>query len=108
MYRFTPYLEKIVANDIQALQTLYGTLNLPFPTNGWMTLRNHPPYYVVEDNKDGTLETIQYKETTWLLGTISKERLPTGYIIKKCIQGQVYRAEQNDCKGKGTAADWWK
>jgi len=34
MYRFTPYLEKIAANDIQAIQTLYGTLNLPFPTDG--------------------------------------------------------------------------
>ena len=73
----------------------------------WMTLRTSPPYYVVEDNKDGTLETIQYKETTWLLGLVARSRTPTGYIIKKCIQGQVYRAEQNDCKGKGTAADWW-
>jgi hypothetical protein len=27
--------------------------------------------------------------------------------IKKCIQGQVYRKEQNDCKGAGTAANYW-
>ena len=72
-----------------------------------LTYRNHPPYSVVEDNKDGTLETIEYRESTWLLGRVSISRNPTGYIIKKCIQGQVYRAEQNDCKGKGTQADWW-
>ncbi len=72
-----------------------------------LTYRNHPPYSVVEDNKDGTLETVEYRESTWLLGRVSISRNPTGYIIKKCIQGQVYRAEQNDCKGKGTQADWW-
>ena len=28
-------------------------------------------------------------------------------ILSKNVQGQVYRSEQNDCKGKGTQADWW-
>ena len=30
-----------------------------------------------------------------------------GMLLKKCLQGQVYRSAQNDCKGTGSAADYY-
>lgn len=47
MYRIPSYMEKIAANDIQALQKLYGILNLPFPADGKYALNEEDMQNVI-------------------------------------------------------------
>lgn len=66
--------------------------------------------YKVVDNNDGTVSLVRFE-------TLGSELCPPPfgktediipqYYIKKCIQGQVYRQAQNDCKGTGTAANYY-
>ncbi|MCB1159776.1 MAG: hypothetical protein KDK45_19910, partial [Leptospiraceae bacterium] len=52
------------------------------------------------DKKDGTVElNIIRRGDNASLGTIA--------ILKKCLQGQVYRKEENDCKGTGSESDYY-
>ncbi|MCB1194257.1 MAG: hypothetical protein KDK90_27725 [Leptospiraceae bacterium] len=65
-------------------------------------------YYEVEDKNDGTLEVVKHNKTTYCFGLWGTVHRSYGqYFIKKCIQGQVYRSEQNDCKGTGSASDYY-
>ena len=47
------------------------------------------------DNKNGTLSLY----TTDPSNSV--------YHVKKCLQGQVYRSAENDCRGVGSSADGW-
>lgn len=70
-----------------------------------------PSGYKVVDNNDGTVALVNYSS----LGVDGcpppfgkiESILSIKYYIKKCIQGQVYRQAQNDCKGTGTAANYY-
>ena len=69
-------------------------------------------YNAVEDNKDGTLSLVQYSGTSsplCIFNVGSKPNVTRSVqgTLKKCIQGQVYRQAQNDCKGTGTAANYY-
>ena len=62
------------------------------------------------DNKDGTiaLADVTTQGTDYCLLPLGKtESINAKYYIKKCVQGQVYRSAQNDCKGTGTAANYY-
>jgi|JI10StandDraft_1071094.scaffolds.fasta_scaffold118727_3 hypothetical protein len=67
----------------------------------------------IQDNGDGTISlveviaggTCQFSAFGRAFGR--HEGVTPRYTIKKCIQGQVYRQAQNDCKGTGTAANYW-
>lgn len=64
----------------------------------------------IQDNKDGTiaLAEVYARGTDYCLLLFGKnEAINLRYYIKKCIQGQVYRSAQNDCKGTGTAANYY-
>lgn len=64
----------------------------------------------ITDNKDGTiaLTEVIIRGTDYCLLPLGKtESINVRYYIKKCIQGQVYRSAQNDCKGSGTAANYY-
>lgn len=54
--------------------------------------------YVLSDNEDGTL-TLTVKD--------GYGNLKRSYIVKKCLQGQVYRSVENDCQGAGSSVDGW-
>ncbi|MCB1194139.1 MAG: hypothetical protein KDK90_27125 [Leptospiraceae bacterium] len=51
-----------------------------------------PPDDTFVDNKDGTISL--YDEETYEFVN-----------FKKCLQGQIYRIEQNDCQGTGDSSD---
>ncbi len=62
------------------------------------------------DNKDGTiaLADVTTQVTDYCFLPLGKtQSINAKYYIKKCIQGQVYRQAQNDCKGTGTAANYY-
>jgi hypothetical protein len=62
----------------------------------------------VIDMKDGTLKVAKYDVVTGIFGQgIDKEYEQNSYLVKKCVQGQVYRPVENDCRGKGTQDNWW-
>ena len=62
----------------------------------------------VIDMKDGTLKVAKYYVVTGIFGQgIDKEYEQNSYLVKKCVQGQVYRPVENDCRGKGTQDNWW-
>lgn len=62
----------------------------------------------VIDMKDGTLKVAKYDIVTGIFGQgIDKEYELKSYLVKKCVQGQVYRPVENDCRGKGTQDNWW-
>lgn len=59
--------------------------------------------YVSKDNMDGTINIrIEKVSGCGLVNSVS-----SGTLLKKCLQGQVYRQAQNDCKGTGSAADYY-
>ena len=58
------------------------------------------------DKMDGTIEIQQNTFRSCGFGGKTLESSKVGYL-KKCIQGQVYRSAQNDCKGTGSAADYY-
>ncbi|MCP5494331.1 MAG: hypothetical protein H7A23_07225 [Leptospiraceae bacterium] len=62
--------------------------------------------YEVVDRNDGTLEVMMVYESTFCY-LFTSRYTHSEYFIKKCIQGQVYRSEQNDCKGTGSAFDYY-
>ena len=59
--------------------------------------------YVSKDNMDGTV-TIRIEKVSGC-GLVNSTSLWT--VMKKCLQGQVYRSAQNDCKGSGSSADYY-
>ncbi|HNF17611.1 MAG TPA: hypothetical protein PK453_28390 [Leptospiraceae bacterium] len=59
--------------------------------------------YVTKDNMNGTI-TVRIEKVSGC-GMVSL--VSDGTLLKKCLQGQVYRSAQNDCKGTGTAADYY-
>jgi hypothetical protein len=59
----------------------------------------------VIDNKDGTLNYTYITWTSSFLG-YSENRGKT-ILVRRCLIGQVYRPEQNDCRGTGTETDSW-
>ncbi|MCB1193681.1 MAG: hypothetical protein KDK90_24810 [Leptospiraceae bacterium] len=64
--------------------------------------------YEVVDRNDGTLEVMRHYDTVICFGILGTSRYSSSeYFIKKCTQGQVYRPEQNDCKGTGSASDYY-
>jgi len=56
----------------------------------------------VTDNKDGTVRILVEG-----VNPCGGRKFITDKLLKKCIQGQLYRSAQNDCKGTGTAADYY-
>lgn len=56
----------------------------------------------VTDNKDGTVRILVEG-----VNPCGGRKFASETFLKKCIQGQVYRQSQNDCKGTGTAADYY-
>ena len=78
----------------------------------FVRLLGGPSGYKVVDNNDGTVALVSYSS----LGADfcpppfgkTESILQIQYYIKKCIQGQVYRQAQNDCKGTGNAANYWE
>lgn len=69
----------------------------------------------IVDNRDGTISRITFiysknDACPWQWGRPASKSgsfTTPKLILKKCLQGQVYRKEQNDCKGAGTAANYW-
>ena len=64
----------------------------------------------VVDNMDGTISLVSYSSlgADFCPTPFGKtEDISIVYYIKKCIQGQVYRQAQNDCKGIGNAANYY-
>lgn len=68
----------------------------------------------IVDNQNGAISLVtnnytKYDACPWQWGQPAQKN-GTGVIKftgKKCLQGQVYRQAQNDCKGAGTAANYW-
>lgn len=58
----------------------------------------------VQDINDGTFNIIEVQEQIYCFGLL-RETKTYNLTIKKCLQGQVYRQEENDCKGTGSADD---
>ena len=57
------------------------------------------------DQGDGTL---RYDQPRLSCDGPFCEEIPQAPVyIKKCLQGQVYRSAENDCRGTGSAADQW-
>ena len=54
--------------------------------------------YEMKDNADGTVLV----EAKSRLGAVHYF-----YFVKKCLQGQVYRKDFNDCRGGGSADNFW-
>lgn len=76
----------------------------------FVRLGGGPHGYKVIDNNDGTVSLVSYSSmgSEYCPPPFGKtESTSVIYYIKKCIQGQVYRQAQNDCKGTGTAANYW-
>ncbi len=65
----------------------------------------------VIDNRDGTISLADVRiagtDICIIPGIGKRETFTIKYYIKKCIQGQVYRSAQNDCKGTGTATNYY-
>jgi hypothetical protein len=63
----------------------------------------------IQDNGDGTIALVEVTagSTCQFLAFGRKEKVTPIYYIKKCIQGQVYRPAENDCKGTGTADNYY-
>jgi len=63
------------------------------------------------DNRDGTISLaevyISGNDLCPIPGLGRQESITPKYYIKKCIQGQVYRTAENDCKGTGTADNYY-
>jgi len=62
--------------------------------------------YTQEDNGEGALYKVE--TFTYTQCGIARKRVTKYYdaFVKKCLQGQVYRKKEQDCKGTGTAPDW--
>ncbi len=76
----------------------------------FVRLLGGPSGYKVVDNNDGTVALVSYSSlgADFCPPPFGKtESINVKYYIKKCIQGQVYRQAQNDCKGTGTAANYY-
>lgn len=64
----------------------------------------------LEDQKNGTYLVKRNSGYTYSapgctgLSSVTTENL---YYVKKCLQGQVYRTAENDCKGTGSATNSW-
>jgi len=59
----------------------------------------------LEDLLDGTIkETVTSTTTNPCSGPVTTQ---TFYYIKKCVQGQIFRSAQNDCRGAGTLGSNW-
>lgn len=64
----------------------------------------------LEDQKNGTYLVKRNSGYTYSapgctgLSSVTTENL---YYIKKCLQGQVYRTAENDCKGTGNVTNSW-
>ncbi len=79
-----------------------------------LSIRSEEKKDEVLDDIDGTISLrtntySKYDACPWEWG---KPAQKTGigilkFWVSKCIQGQVYRKEQNDCKGAGSAANYW-
>ncbi len=66
--------------------------------------------YKIIDNNDGTISLVSFSNigSEFCPPPFGKtESTSVVYYIKKCVQGQVYRQAQNDCKGTGTAANYY-
>ncbi len=68
----------------------------------------------IVDNKDGTISLVNADSQGseyCPYPPLAKNDLVVGNksraYMKKCLQGQVYRQAQNDCKGTGTAANYY-
>ena len=68
----------------------------------------------VEDNRDGYIRVITNIYGTqpacpwqWGRGESKIGFSGTPLVLYKCLMGQVYRKEQNDCKGTGTASNFY-
>ena len=46
-------------------------------------------------------------EITFATGSKPTPSILSLVLIKKCMQGQVYLKDQNNCRGKGSEADGW-
>ena len=85
MYRFPSFKEKIAANDIQAIQILYGTLNLPFPSEG--------KYALNEEDIGDVIGQIEMEAT---VGANSVEnRKQYGSYVANLVQYSQRRTGQN-------------
>lgn len=65
-------------------------------------------FSVISDYKETTLNYIDNKDGTVSVHSIRKtngEDLGQVALFKKCLQGQVYRQTENDCKGTGSESD---
>ena len=58
----------------------------------------HERKYELKDNLNGTVDL--YMKNGF--GSILES-----YVYKKCLQGQVYRTTENDCRGAGSEANLW-
>ncbi len=59
------------------------------------------------DNMDGTVTAnMLYDMDRPNCVSLPKTEIRTVFI-KKCMQGQVYQKDQNNCRGKGSEADGW-
>lgn len=56
----------------------------------------------VTDNQDGTVRILVEN-----VNPCGHREFVSDKLFKKCIQGQVYRSAQNDCKGTGSVADYY-
>jgi len=59
------------------------------------------------DNRDGTVTAnMLYDMDRPNCVSLPKSEVRS-VLIKKCMQGQVYQKDQNNCRGKGSEADGW-
>jgi hypothetical protein len=62
----------------------------------------------IVDNQDGTISLAEFDIFgSSLCGTRRRLNQKTLIRNKKCIHGQVYRRAENDCKGTGTASNFF-
>lgn len=80
---------------------LFGNNEQQLSDEQWqiiLTYRWYSGMYIdtsLTDNMDGTV-TLTNNYTN---------RISKNYIINKCLQGQVYRSVENDCRGAGSSSD---
>jgi hypothetical protein len=91
-----------------------GILNKPpkkdpreidFLTSAALLNRDSGEKAEVIDNKDGTLNYTYIKWSS-TAGIYTETRGKT-ILVRRCLIGQVYRPEQNDCRGTGTESNVW-
>jgi len=77
--------------------------------NFCMFNRSFETWNEVEDNRDGTVSLVTYSgiRNNPLCSLGEHPTRKVNFLVKKCIQGQVYRQTENDCKGAGSADNYW-